>query len=890
MPDRSPARIKFFTICAANYLANAVVLGRSVSQAHSGTRLTVFLLDALPPGAARLDDIDIVPADAIMPIADWHHYQCFYDPLELATSIKPRCFGYLLNPGCEAAIYLDPDIVLFKPLTVALSAIEAGHEIVLTPHILTPLPADGKKPDDRAIMASSIYNLGFAAFANTPRSRGIIDWWGRRLRTLGLADVDAGLFTDQKWIDFAPVFSPATYVIRDPGYNVAYWNLHERKLNRSDAGWRISFLDESQSDLTFFHFSGYSAAAGILSKHENRFRHRPPGDTQRLLDEYSNHLAASGLHALAQRPVAAPRFDNGVSWDPVCRGLYRRVLAADPDFGDPLRGNAFLKIAAGCEGGDHLTRYLRTILRQRPDLAHAYDDGRNLSGYLSWLFKDGPEQIGIDLDLLRHLGVKALDVTGVNYASYFRSHLGIAEASRNAVAALRSAGIDVALHDISHLAPSPTGTYDFDLGLFSRAHHGVTILGVNADETPRALASLPTGLRATLLIGCWAWETPEFPEQWCDRFDLVDEVWVASNFVAEAVRAKATVPVIVVPYAVSVPELEPDKHWLTRACPGVASDEFIFTCFFDVGSVPFRKNPRGAIEAFKRAFGPQEPVRLIVKLLNGERGPDLLASLGDETAGHRVTIWDTPLESLDRFRLLASSDAFVSLHRSEGFGLVIAEAMALGRPVLVTNWSGNADFTNGDNAALVRCDLIRSKQAYPPYPAGTLWAEPDLDDAARQMTRIWRDADWRSRIGRAAARTIAERLSPEAVGATIKSRLERLSASTRRYKRMREAAPAMGLPRGHAMPLAAALTMVSRDALRQPLFYAARLPRVPRLLFSPGLTAMLRRLALSARDREIYTRPKFSFRRIARRIWSMLAKARLGKADVNKPEPTVAGR
>jgi len=150
-------------------------------------------------------------------------------------------------------------------------------------------------------------------------------------------------------------------------------------LTRSDAGWRVTFIDGSQSDLTFFHFSGYSATADILSKHETRFRNRPPGDTRQLLDRYSDDLVASGLHALAQQPIAAPRFENGAAWDPICRMLYRSVLAADPDFADPLQGDAFLRIAARSEAGDHLPRYLRTILKQRPDVAHAFDDGRNSS-------------------------------------------------------------------------------------------------------------------------------------------------------------------------------------------------------------------------------------------------------------------------------------------------------------------------------------------------------------------------------------------------------------------------------------------------------------------------------------------------------------------------------
>src|SRR6266849_3340276 len=126
-----PLRTKFFTICASNYLANAVALGRSVAATHAGRRLTVFLLDTLPAEAVELDAIDVVLAETIMPITDWHHYQCFYSLLELATSIKPLCFNYVLTDDCDVAIYLDADIVLFKPLSLVLSAVQEGHEIVL---------------------------------------------------------------------------------------------------------------------------------------------------------------------------------------------------------------------------------------------------------------------------------------------------------------------------------------------------------------------------------------------------------------------------------------------------------------------------------------------------------------------------------------------------------------------------------------------------------------------------------------------------------------------------------------------------------------------------------------------------------------------------------------
>jgi glycosyltransferase involved in cell wall biosynthesis len=672
------------------------------------------------------------------------------------------------------------------------------------------------------------------------------------------------------------------FIIREPGYNVAYWNLHERTLSRGEEGWRVGFVDGSRGDLVFFHFSGYAPSVGQLSKHETRYRDKPPGDTWQILKEYSELLSASGHGTLRERKIAAPRFENGIAWDPICRILYRDILRADPDFGDPLKDDAFLSFAGEIAPGDHLPRYVRAILRLRPDVAGAYDDGRNKVALLGWLDKDGPAQLGLERDLLRHLGIEGrLLLKGVNYVGYFRAHLGIGEAARNAVTALGKAGVEVAPHDISHLAESPMGNYDIASGT-SPSRHEMTILGLSADATPYVLKTLPEDLRSTFLIGSWAWETPDFPEEWCDRFNLVDEVWVASNFVADAVRAKATVPVFVVPYAVVVPEVEADRPWLARVCPEVEPEEFIFICFFDVGSVPFRKNPQGAIEAFMRAFGPDQPVRLIVKVLNGERDPDLLKSLHEQSAGHRVTIWDASLEPFDRFRLLASIDAFVSLHRSEGFGLVIAEAMTIGRPVIVTDWSGNADFTNGENAALVRYDLTRAEQAHGPYPAGTVWAEPDLDDAARQMQRVWKDAEWRNRIVAAAAKAIPAGFSPEVIGAVIRSRLERLSASTRLYEKMRQDSRPVTAPPMQRASMATAFWAVSRDALRRPLFYLERAPRLPRLLSREGLDDLLNRAAQHARNREIGVKQKFSFRQIVLKIWFLFGWGRVGQREYRR--------
>jgi len=776
------------------------------------------------------------------------------------------CFRRLLTDDTDLVIYLDPDILILKPLDDVFSAIESGKEIALTPHILSPLPDDGRSPENRTLLQTGVYNMGFAAFSNTPRNLQILDWWGQQLRTHCLVDVAAGLFTDQKWVDLFPAFSPAVELIRSPAYNVAYWNLHERTVVFDSNKWIVTFVDGSQRDLVFFHFSGYLPERKKLSVHENRFGDNPSGDINALLSHYTELLAKARHQEFRKRVIREPAFENGLIWDMPCRTLYRKALKTDRAFDDPLAGGAFFAFAAAVEPGDHVPRYVRAVLSLRPDVAREYDDGRNEVGLLRWMLSDGAQQLGITPEMLSQLEIGRPQFTGVNYVGYFRAHLGVGEAARNAVAALRAVDLKVSPHDVTHLASSPVGAYDLDLAA-SSDRHNVTILGVNADETPRVLSQVSVGHDGGLRIGHWAWETPEFPEQWCDRFNLVDEVWVASEFVAKAVRAKATVPVVVVPYAVSVPKVARDRLWLSKVCPSVGAAEFVFVCFFDVGSLSFRKNPQSAMKAFARAFKPEDPVRLVVKIINGERDPALLKSLADEVGQKRVTIWNASLEPMDRFRLLASADAFVSLHRSEGFGLVIAETMAMGLPVVVTGWSGNTDFTTEENAAIVSYNLIRSDKAYGPYVAGTEWAEADLDHAARQMRRVWEDDEWRRAIGVAAAATIKEKFSPIVVGKTMKARLERLLGSARHARRTSADSERSVASLRSAPSIWSALEIVSRDVLSRPVFYMTRSVRIPRIVAQEGMRNAIIRLSVQSQVRKVGADPEFSIRKIVQRLW-----------------------
>jgi glycosyltransferase involved in cell wall biosynthesis len=252
------------------------------------------------------------------------------------------------------------------------------------------------------------------------------------------------------------------------------------------------------------------------------------------------------------------------------------------------------------------------------------------------------------------------------------------------------------------------------------------------------------------------------------RLDLLDEVWVPSAFCQQAIAAKAPIPVLRIPHSVEAPSVTPDRRAFD-----IGERDVAFLAMCDVLSVPERKNPLGAVDAFRRAFPGDESVRLLVKLSNLEHQPDLksrlLRLLADDP---RITLIEGYLARQELWTLIASIDCFVSLHRSEGFGLGIAEAMACARTVIATGWSGNVDFTRPDNALLVEYNLVELARDLGPYRRGQRWAEPDLDAAAHCMRQAAASAELRERLGVRARQAVARDLSPAAIAPMVRTRVE----------------------------------------------------------------------------------------------------------------------
>lgn len=284
---------------------------------------------------------------------------------------------------------------------------------------------------------------------------------------------------------------------------------------------------------------------------------------------------------------------------------------------------------------------------------------------------------------------------------------------------------------------------------------GAVVVHLNAPLM--AQARLLLGRRRTAgqrVIGYWAWELPEIPSAWHAGFDFVHEVWTPSRFCADAVRPFTRRPVRVVPHPVAVPP----RAVLDRAAFGLPPNAFVVLSMLHFGSGFARKNPLAAIRAFRQAFGDSSDALLLVKVTADVSLPWAEAALTDAIAGtSNIRVVRRMLPRADLAALVGVCDVVLSLHRSEGFGLVLAEAMRLKRPVVATGWSGNLEFMDPDSAALVPARLIPVNDPQGAY-ANQHWAEPDEAEAARALRRLREDPEGARRLGAAAARHVEARL------------------------------------------------------------------------------------------------------------------------------------
>jgi glycosyltransferase involved in cell wall biosynthesis len=374
---------------------------------------------------------------------------------------------------------------------------------------------------------------------------------------------------------------------------------------------------------------------------------------------------------------------------------------------------------------------------------------------------------------------------GANIIGDWWATTGLAEAARRSATALIEANVSISVVNIP-VVNVPREEDRAPDWLWSLPHgrmHPVDIWYLNVNE----LYVVPDDeLRPSgtdrYLIASWFWELPRIGPEFACQVDRIDEIWVGSRFVADTFRGHTHKPVVVIPCVIE-PTPSPS---VTRSDFGLPEDACVFLFSLDANSFFARKNPWGTIRAFHEAFGPRErrgSARLVIKTVNLDRHPRERARLVATLAQVDGILIEDDLPRDDMHALISLCDVYVSLHRSEGFGLGMAEAMYLGRPVIATAYSGNMDFTTETNSCLIGYRLRAidaAENEYDPglarvYEAGQLWAEPNLEQAARWMRTLFERPTERQRIGASGAATIRQKYNTGAAQTAMLTRLKELA-------------------------------------------------------------------------------------------------------------------
>ncbi len=363
----------------------------------------------------------------------------------------------------------------------------------------------------------------------------------------------------------------------------------------------------------------------------------------------------------------------------------------------------------------------------------------------------------------------------VNLLGYMRGQFGLAESARLYARALLAHGATVSIVDIDLGLPHGWDDRSLAAHIGHDAPHEISIIFVNPDYLDEAINKIGRArIEGRYIIGCWFWELEDIPPTWIPHLDQVDEVMVASEFVELAFKKVTSKPILRVP----LPLAAADGSDLTRADFGLPDDAFVFLCTFDFHSWLERKNPFAVLEAFAKAFPPErDDVYLLVKTSNGYRYPELLLKLLNAVAAdRRIVVRDQVIDARHLQALQRCCDVYVSLHRAEGFGLGLAECMAMGKPVIATGWSGNMEFMDKDNSRLVDYSLVPVLEGQYPHADGAVWADAHTDMAAAHMRELAASPAAAAELGERGRRAVLTALAPFRAAERIMRRCAEIEA------------------------------------------------------------------------------------------------------------------
>jgi glycosyltransferase involved in cell wall biosynthesis len=819
-------------ICVAPLaqLAHARATIRSVRRAHPEWTTEIVLIATRDRAAAEAGDVQVT---SVVEVLEWGYRAeaqdgCAGDevvrrelelqlarhhPEALVQMLVPQVLQWCGSNG-RPTIHLPAGTWVLGRLEPLLAAVMRSG-VALVSRVTRPLPDDGELPDNSDLRAVGRLATDLIAVGGSASASDFLRWWTDHVR-LGFGTLDgrhqAPRPEGREFIHRSLALAPALFgaeIVEDPGCNLSIWNMHEHSLAKTPAG----IVVDGRVPLRLVVLVDYAPdRPHELSPRATRHRLSRLPVLRSICVSYAGELRAAGWPVDGLRSRLGEPLADGLTFDDALYALYRIADATGAHLGDifSTEGSAafvaWLTALAPLGAASGISRYLLyRVLSERPDVVAAFPDLDGSDGPLlaAWCHLSGRSEMAFPDALLpplsdgpqpgadrpsagerrpapEHGGAGSPAAGGPDAASpqvrvsgYLGHVLGLGAAARGYARALAAAGVEVCTLTAG-LPSSPEAGDGYGRERYQdhlpRSDIDAELICINADELPWFMKRFGGALTGAPRIGVWAWETDRIPTRWERSYRMLDEIWVNSRFMAENIGAASPIPVMALPPAVTTPSYRPP---LRLGVP----DGFLYLFMFDYHSSIQRKNPVGLIEAFRRAFADGEGPRLLIKTFNAPKRPideeRLLWAIGDRSDIHLV---DASLTAAERDAVLAACDCYVSLHRSEGFGLTLAEAMAVGKPVIGTGYSGNLDFMNDRNSFLVNYKLTRVGPDALIYPADGTWAEPDLDHAAALLRRVHDDPDGAARIARQARQDIARALSEHATGQRMRRRLGQLIA------------------------------------------------------------------------------------------------------------------
>lgn len=360
---------------------------------------------------------------------------------------------------------------------------------------------------------------------------------------------------------------------------------------------------------------------------------------------------------------------------------------------------------------------------------------------------------------------------GVNLIGNIKAETGLGQSCRLVASALEQTNFPLSVYQYTQLGTQSIRDTTWDSKISEHLPYDINLIHINPYELGMAYLEMDHSVwDYRYNIAYWLWELEEFPKEWTPCFHCLNEIWAPSEFICNAIRKKTTLPVKCMPYHVDVVI----HQEYGRSDFQLPKDKFLFLMMYDHSSCMERKNPIGVMQAFMKAFDKEDnKVGLVIKINNPVK--EDIEKINSIMNGYQNIYFIQETLNRDQVNsLIQCVDVVVSLHRAEGFGLVLAEAMLLGTPTIATNWSSNTEFMNSDVSCMVNYKLITIEQDMPPFQAGNRWADPDIGQAAEYMRKLYEEPEFYQRKADSAKTYIKKELSMKRVSGQMEERLKEI--------------------------------------------------------------------------------------------------------------------